>query len=274
MPNQLNYPDTIPNPYIAVRPERLSAADRRLTQVGTKQVVFGTTERDHAELWVYDSNGSIAGHINLFATDPSLSLTTVIDNTGAYELLNIDMGNAAKLMTIESGRYGFVANFFRDEVGSEIGNKLYIKDISDDRTELRLYPKSVSAEILQELYEWIVPSVPKPAAQALINQTFAQSEDFTSEESLNPANISLDLANISPSTIPRIRYADAEHTYNLMITQLVDSAGKLALENMALDVNNLNVQDADLERYIKAAVIETIRRLKDSGQLDPRFEVF
>lgn len=274
MPNQLNFPDKIPVPYIGERPERISKTDRNLSQVGSKQIVFGTTERDHAELWIYDTNGSIAGHVNLFATDDALSLTTLVDNTGAYEMLNIDMGKAVRLMSIESGRYGFVANYFRDEVGSEIGDHLYIADVSNDRTELRLYPKNINDRILREIYEWVVPSVPKIEAQGLIDQTFAHSVDFTDAESLNPTKVTADLDQIINGTSARIEYSRAELVYNAMVVKVVDLAGERALVKMANDQANRYIQDVDLQQYIRESTAEVIRELRDRGEIDPRFEVF
>jgi hypothetical protein len=274
MPNQLNFSDPIPSPYVAERPERLSKIDRNLSQVGNKQIVFGTTERDHAELWIYDSNGSIAGHVNLFPTDDALSLTTLVDNTGAYEMLNIDMGKAVRLMSIESGRYGFVANYFRDEVGSEIGDRLYVADISNDRTELRLYPKNINDRILREIYEWVVPSVPKLEAQGLIDQTFARSVDFTDSEALNPTKVTADLDRIINGTSARIQYARAELSYDEMVTKVIELAGNRALVKMANDTANRNIQEADLQNYIREASGEVIRELRDRGEIDPRFEVF
>lgn len=274
MPNQLNFPDPIPVPYIAERPERLSKTDRNLSQVGNKQIVFGTTEKDHAELWVYDSNGSIAGHVNLFATDDALSLTTLVDNTGAYELLNIDMGKAVRLMSIESGRYGFVANYFRDEVGSEVGEHLYIADISNDRTELRLYPKRINDVILREIYEWVVPSVPKLEAQGLIDQTFARSVDFTDQDALNPTKISYDLDVLINGTSSRIQYANAELSFQQMSAKIINLAGDRALIKMAADTTNRYIQEADLQNYIREATGEIIRELRDRGEVDSRFEVF
>lgn len=274
MPNQLNFPDPITVPYVAERPSRISQTDRNFIQVGEKQIVFGVTERDYAELWVYDSNGSIAGHVNLLATDDALSLTTLVDNTGAYELLNIDMGKAVRLMSIESGRYGFVANYFRDEVGSEAGNKLYISDISSDRTELQLYPRNISPEILREIYEWVVPSVPKIEAQALIDQTFAKSVDFTNTETVNSDNVMVKLNNLIGDTSDRVSYADANIAYVDLIATVTDLVRNKALEKMSNDITNRNIQDADLQIYIASAISDTIRELKDSGRIDPRFEVF
>jgi hypothetical protein len=292
MPNQVNYPDPIPVPYIEYRPERLSEEDRNLVQSGIKQILFGTTARDYAELWVYDSNGGIAGHVNLDATNPTLNLATVISNTGAYELLDINMGEAVRTMLVESGRYGFTANFFRDEVGSEYvdnlkpelgsGNRLYITDISDDRTELRLSPKTVNQTIVDEIYEWVLPSVPKLYAQALIDQTFGRSLPTELDaggavpdyQVLSHEEVTVELDKLDPTTYQRIQRSNATTAYQALVTTVTALAGQYALENMAMDVrpSNTNIQQADIERYISEALAKAIHQVKSAGT-DPRFEI-
>lgn len=294
MPNQVNYPDPIPVPYIEYRPERLSEEDRNLVQNRIDQILFGTSERDYAELWVYDSNGGIAGHVNLNVTDPAISLSTIVSNTGAYELLNIDMTQAIQTMLVESGRYGFTANFFRDEVGSEYiddtapelgsGERLFITDISDDRTELRLSPKTVTPKIVQEIYEWVVPSVPKLYAQALVDQTFGESlptdsNDTTiavpEEEILSASKVMAALNALNPDTEARITAAGATNSFNTMVTAMVEEIGILTLELMAADPSNKNVQEEDLLGqlgYISEATAAVIHKYQSAG-IDARFEV-
>ena len=53
MPNQLNYPDPLRSTFNQ-RPDRLAKIDLELMQVGQKQVLFGITERDVVETWVYN----------------------------------------------------------------------------------------------------------------------------------------------------------------------------------------------------------------------------
>lgn len=274
MPNQLNYPDEIPIPYIGVRPSRLTSTDVKFIQNGLKQILFGTTINDLIEIWVYDSNGSVAGHTNLYPESDSLGLITVVDNTGAYEMLDLDMGKIVRIMAVEPGRYGLVLNFFRNEVGSESGDHLYISDISDDRTELRLHPKIVSDSLNRDIYEWIVPSVPKEQAQGLIDQTFGTSDNFTDSQVIDPLKVSKDLDLLIDGTMSRVQYSNSIHSYNDLVSAILAEVHTRALDNMAADVGNLNIQDADLDQYLAEAVADVIREFKDQGIIDPRFDVF
>lgn len=273
MPNQLNFPDPISS-FDNIRPSRLASIETNLFQVGIKQVIFGTNVNDRVEVWIYNSDGTIDGHITLNATDTALALNTVVDNTGAYEFLNLDMGDLIRKMGIEQGRYAFVANFFRDEVGSENGYKLYIETISDDRTELRLFPVQVDNPTLRDIYEWVVPSVPKLEAQALIDQTFGKSLNFSVNETLNSSNITDALVALIQDTLDRILHANAIEQYNNTLILILERTYTNLLENMAKDVNNLNVQEADLEFYLTKALSDTIRQLRDQNLIDARFNIF
>ena len=296
MPNQVNYPDTIPVPYINYRPERLSEEDRNLVQNRIDQIVFGTSPRDHVELWVYDSNGGIAGHTNVPITDASMSLSTVVSDTGAYELLNIDMGAAIRTMVVESGRYGFTANFFRDEVGSEYiddtkpsdgyGKRLYIADISDDRTELRLSPKDVSDALLTEIYEWVMPSVPRLYAQALIDQTFGRSLPTGDELEVpldqrltsNKVMVELDsIMNIDPSVHERVLNSNSQLEYDAMMADMISLIGLRSIELMndaQSPATDVNIQQAQLYSFIEQATIDIINQYKTMKLIDPRFNVY
>lgn len=299
MPNQINYPDPIPVPYIKYRPERLSEEDRNLVQDGIRQVLFGSSAKDYAELWIYDSNGGISGHINLNVTHASMSLSTDITNTGAYELLNLDMGDAVRLMVVESGRYGFTANFFRDEVGSEYldntnpdlgdGRRLYISNISDDRTELLLTPKKlidVSDPLLTEIYEWALPSVPRLYAQGLVDQTFGRSlpaegeQEVPRSQQLTSDKIMLgldDIMNISPPVHERVLNADAQLTYDTMMAEMIPLIGLKTIELMQsaqVDKLDPNIQEEELYEFIRLATVDVVNKFKSMDLIDPRFNVY
>jgi len=297
MPNQVNYPDPIPVPYIQYRPERLSSDDRELVQDDIRQILFGSSPKDYAELWVYDSNGGIAGHVNLNVTFPSMSLSTDITETGAYELLNIDMGAAVRMMVVESGRYGFTANFFRDEVGSEYiddsnprlgsGQKLYISNISDDRTELLLSPKVITEELLLEIKEWVEPSVPILYAQGLVDQTFGYSfpadgeSEVPSDQVLSSQNVmdALDIEMfIDPSVSARVQASGTRPKFDEMMLRMIPSIHKRVIEIMEASQNpakDTNIQEAQLyDTFIEQAVIDVVNKFKTMGLIDPRFNVY
>lgn len=273
MPNQLNFPDQLPDKLVLERPSRLASVDTKRFQTGIKQVVFGITERDVVEIWVYFPDGRIAGHITLPVHDPAIKLATAMDNTGAYEFLNIDFGDVVRRLGIEQGRYGLVVNIFRNEVGSEFREKLTVETISEDRTELRLVAARPTDNLMREIYEFTVPSVPKIIAQGLIDQTFGGSLDALPEEQLDSVKVLADVDIFINGTSARIDYADAEVAYDTMTNTVLERVYPLILNKMAADVQNLNIQEADLEKYMSQAVQEVVRDMRDRGEIDNRFEV-
>jgi hypothetical protein len=272
MPNPENFPNVISVP-VDIRPNRLNNSDTDLFQTSTKQVLFGTDARDSVELWIYNPNGSLATHITLDANDDALGLNTVIDNTGAYEYVNLDMTSILSRTGLEQGRYQLVVNFLRTEVGNEIGNKLFIQDISPDRTELQLHAQQVDQDIVSQIYEFVVPSVPRTTAQGLIDLVFHKTVSGQSDV-VNESTVASELDLIIPDTIGRIADAHAYGSYSSMINEIINESYRRTLNNMAADTNNLNIQDADLESYIKSAVQSIIQEYKDSGRVDPRFNIF
>lgn len=273
MPNQLNFPDQLPDKLVLERPSRLAQVDTKQFQTGVTQVVFGVTDRDVIEIWVYFPDGRVAGHITLPVYDSAIRLSTAIDNTGAYEFLNIDFGEVVRRISLEQGRYGLVVNIFRNEVGSEFGEKLTVETISEDRTELRLVAVRPTDNIMREIYEFTVPSVPKLLAQGLVDQTFGQSLDVLPDKRLDSNKVLQDVDIFITGTSARLDYANAEVAYEIMTTVVLDRAYPIVLNKMADDRQNLNIQEADLERYMSEAVQEVIRDMRTRGEIDNRFEV-
>jgi hypothetical protein len=274
MPNQLNFPNNLPTTIVNERPSRLKDIERKFFESGTKQVIFGTNKSDVLEIWVYFADGRVAGHTTLPVTDSSVKLVTAVDNTGAYEFVNIELGELVRTLGLEQGRYALVVNVFRNEVGSSDGNKLYIDTISSDRTELRLIANSPTNLQLREMYEFAVPSVPRLEAQALTDQLFGENIDTNSEEQLTSDKVLVDVDLLIIDTSDRLTYAEATTEYALLTQRVIDMAYGKVLDNMSNDTQNLNIQNADLEKYISSAVQETIRLLRSRGEIDNRFEVF
>lgn len=80
--NQNNFPDKISS-IIDQRPNRIAAKDVSLIQVeivdgasAERAIVFGQTQRDVVELFVYDEIGRIVGHVNLHPSDTALRLVS------------------------------------------------------------------------------------------------------------------------------------------------------------------------------------------------------
>jgi hypothetical protein len=269
MPNQVNFPDAIPVPYINERLERLSASEINTIKAGEKQILFGTDARDVVEIWIYNSDGSVAGHTSLPPTNDILSLTTAIGTSGAYEMINLDMGKLFRLLSIEPGRYGTVVNFFRNEVGSESGNKLYISEISDDRTELKLSTKKEGI-LSNEISEWILPSVPKLAAQGLVDQTLGQSLDVHPTEMVTLDKI---LSVLEETLVKKLDFSGTISVFGNMIQSIVDEMRIRILDKMASDVQNLYIQSSDLEVYILESLNEILHELEENQLIDQRIKL-
>jgi hypothetical protein len=274
MPNQLNYPDPLPDELVNTRPLRLAQVDVNLFDAGVKEVLFGITPQDVVEVWMYYPDGALAGGITLDVTDTALKLSTIVDNTGAYEFLNIDFGDIARRLEIEQGRYSAVINIFRNEIGSETTDKLYIETISSDRTELRLYPSTVSNTILNQIYEFIEPSVPKIIAQGLISQVFGKNIDVVDAEKTDPIKVKNKLDLFIEDTTNRLVYSDSLNSYQQLVNTVIERAYQKTLDNMSLDVQNRNIQAYDLEQYITSAIQSTVAQMKQNNEIDNRFEAF
>lgn len=269
MPNQVNFPDTIPVPYINERLERLTSSEINTIKTDEKQVLFGTDARDVVEIWIYNNDGSVAGHTTLPPTSEILSLTTAIGTSGAYEMLNLDMGKLFRVLAIEPGRYGTVINFFRNEVGSEDGNKLYIAEISDDRTELKLTTKN-DGILSHEISEWVNPSVPKLAAQGLLDQTLGQSLDATEDEKITLDKI---LSTLNSEINRKLNFSGAGNNFNNMTVTIIQEVRIRALNKMAADKNNLYIQSDDLDAYITESMNEIFRELETKEMVDQRIRL-
>lgn len=272
MPNQINYPEKLSSTRFQ-RPSRIEKADVNLLNSGEQQILFGTSDKDIVEIWVYNPDGTFAGHAIILPSDTALSLTTLIDQSGPQELLNVDLRDVSNRMSLAPGRYSFVLNFFRDEVGSEIGNRLYILEISNDRTELRLTPVQENEIIKTELYEFVTPSVPRRFAQGLIDQTFGKSLDVLDSEKISNDKIMLALNALHTNTSNQVDYANVKNAYDLMILKLIERAYVKALDYMALDSNNFAIQEVEFMNYIEKAINDVIYDMKQAGEIDLRFSI-
>lgn len=269
MPNSLNYGSPLTNTLLQ-RPSRITPADIRLLRMGEASVIFGTSDRDVVELWIYNPDGSFAGHVNLGPTDENLRQATFVDQTGAFETVNINLKNVAKALDIQPGRYSMVANFFRNEVGSEKENKLYIADISDDRTELRLVPVEVTPEIVADLFEFIVPSVPKQFAKGLVDQAFGKTVEAPVEDVLTQPDVEAELGD---SVLTRIQHSESGDAFVILLSTILQRTYLATLNLMAADVRNFSIQQIELETYIQKALHAVIYGIGQSDEYDPRFRL-
>jgi hypothetical protein len=273
MPNQANFPDPL-NGTLFQRPDRIAKKDIVLLNPDYQQILFGTTANDVVELYIYNPDGSFAGTYIIPVNDTALTLTTLVDNTGTYELLNVDMHEMANRIGVGPGRYAMVLNFFRNEVGSASTYKLYISQISDDRTELQLTPAQVTVQTLKDMYEWVTPSVPRIAANAILDQIFGGSINSGSlVDTVTPDKVQAVLETDIPGSTARITYAGAQSAYNALVNTVVSQSLQMALNLLAADSGNFYIQQGDLNGYIVGAIQQTISLLTQQNLIDPRFDV-
>jgi hypothetical protein len=267
MANQRNFADSVAST-LNTRPARLSSRDTDLFQLGVKPVWFGTDPRDMIELWVYDSNGNIVTSLNIPATSNALTLTTVVDITGTYEYVNLDMGQYVRDMVLEQGRYSIVVNFFRTEVGSPDQRVLYVDAISPDRTELRL--RLLDTTKSAELQEWVVPSVPKLEAKGLVDRTFGKLD----VPGITRGLVESAVQELRSSVGTQVSYADVTTQYQMLIDKLIQDVYPRILNHMALDTTNPSIQDADFDQYVRDSVVEVLTQYQASNMIDARLNVY
>jgi hypothetical protein len=272
MANQQNYPELLQNSSNE-RPVRITHADSEFVKIGDKQITFGTTDRDLVEMWVYNPDGSFAGHINLNTSDSALGVATIVDVAGPTEIVTIDLEQVALRMGLETGRYSFIANFFRDEIGAEDGYKLYIVNISTDRTELRLYPVSPTVESAKDIFEFVVPSVPRQFAKGLLDEVFGQAVVAPASSSIDGHNIAQNIELSNSGSLQRITLAGATDKYNAMISNMLHDTYVNTIKALEIDVKNLNVQQTELNAYVSNSLYLAIYNMQQKGQIDPRFKL-
>lgn len=272
MPNQLNFSTPISN-QVPSRPQRLNVADSEKIVSGQKQVVFGTTNKDLVELWVYNPDDTFAGHINIFASDSALTLTTVLDTSGSFEMLNMDLVEVFNRLSLPAGRYSIVSNFFRDEVGSEDGYKLFVSEVSDDRTLVKLQLAEVNETTLKELYEFVVPSVPRVFAQAIIDQIFDKAINVPADKKISTMMILAKITLLYPDTLSRLSVSNSLTEFNGLVTQIIEGTYIKALDALIDDIGNYYIQRDELLKYVTDALTETIDELTRAEIIDPRFSI-
>jgi hypothetical protein len=108
------------------------------------------TLTDYVEYFIYDGNNTLLTGSQLvdytFTDDPGIIVS------GGYATMDIDPSATLVANGFDVGVYNIVYNFFQNELGSNPTASFYIKDISPDRTELRLSSNFISGSTILETY--------------------------------------------------------------------------------------------------------------------------
>lgn len=268
MPNEFNYSsDEILS--IQSRPERISDFEKKAMTLEIRPVVFGLTSNDCIEIHLYDELDNLVNSAVYYAADPSITTSVVLNDLGQTAFLNLNLANMLSGMDVIPGRYTAVLNFFRDEVGSENGERLYIETISNSRTELRLKSISKAPAVQHDIYEFVTPSTPRIFSQAIVNDILGQS--------LSPEAVKLTaesvLDEMGLAVINEIDYIPGG-TANIkaFINAALPRINKKTVNFLATK-GDRQIQEPELKGFLFKAIEDSIREMVGEGQLDSRFRL-
>jgi len=108
------------------------------------------TSTDYVEYFIYDGNNTLLTGSQL--VDYTFTDDAGIIASGGYATMDIDPSATLIDNGYDVGVYNIVYNFFQNELGSNPTSLFYIKDISPDRTELRLSSNFISGSTILETY--------------------------------------------------------------------------------------------------------------------------
>ena len=126
-------------------------ADKDVSLINTSTVStpFGSPS-DYVEYFIYDLNGNLLS-ANYF--EKNYTPVNPDPVTGNYTALEIDPEADAKLNGYDRGSVEITYNFFRNIFRSDFTNRFWIKEISGDRTELRISRQDLSNQELQQTFQ-------------------------------------------------------------------------------------------------------------------------
>jgi hypothetical protein len=115
---------------------RLEAIDQQLLDIRSFSITFKQNTRANLELHVYTPDGIyLTGNHNALFTIEDTNTDTQLN---AYKHLAINTSKELETLGINKGQYRIVYNLFDNILGGFDSQKLFIKDISPSRRELRL----------------------------------------------------------------------------------------------------------------------------------------
>jgi hypothetical protein len=126
-------------------------ADKDVSLINTSTVStpFGSPN-DYVEYFIYDLNGNLLS-ANYF--EKNYTPINPDPVTGNYTALEIDPEADVKLNGYDRGSVEITYNFFRNIFRSDFTNRFWIKEISGDRTELRISRQDLSNQELQQTFQ-------------------------------------------------------------------------------------------------------------------------
>jgi hypothetical protein len=151
-----------------LRVSRIDVNDQNILNPQTLQQSFGYKE-DYIEIFVYSSTNEllyIDDNYKNYKSSPNYGLTD-----GNIPVIEIDPITDLKLINFISGNFKVQYNFFKPTLLNQ-DNDLFIQQISDDRTELRINSATISSEDLVSKGQSLIDDLLNSSSQKyfLLNQ--------------------------------------------------------------------------------------------------------
>lgn len=129
--------------------KRFENVDLSLLDTRKFAVTFRAEKKPNLELHVYTPDGAYlyGNHSTTYSTEDN----TVGSQLNAYEHLVVDTRNELELLGVSRGTYKLVYNLFDNIIGKFDGEKLWIKEISPSRREVRIQLPGNSTTLLSQL---------------------------------------------------------------------------------------------------------------------------
>jgi len=169
-----------------------------------------TPETDEVEFSIYNEN-NILEYINYDYRDYTVTLDYNTRN-GSVSTVNVDVEKDVLKAGYDQGNYSITYNFFRNQLSSSFDNPFYIKQISSDRTELRLANNNISNEELERLVNEFKTELNNSAYFEDFQLNFGNNNIFIAN------NILLDTSVSSQYTILIKLYEPLEGQFNVKDT--------------------------------------------------------
>lgn len=284
MSNQTNYVQIVPGNPQSFPVSRIAQSENDTDIIlGRTPGLFGFGSSDNLEMHFYDSSNRLVGSVIVPVSTNIISAKTILLPDGSTdEKVIVDMTRVQKELglLIPPGTYTVSINLFADEIGSYTDPKMVIEEVSPSRTELRLgFTNTVTQTELNELFEFVEPSVPRILAAGLVGGTvgvgegdvitqtdtgIVQVQEFINKvvEQLQTENINLfaDLSNLQP---------DAPDNLNLTIEFLSG-----AIYDEFISLLELTKNTKEFDRLQESELLVLIGRAVDNALVNNNINLF
>jgi hypothetical protein len=128
---------------------RLETVDKELLDVRNFSVTFDKGAQPNLEMHVYTPDGVYltGNHKTLYSIENNDTTSQKV----AYQHLSVDNVKELEALGVTRGQYKIVYNLFDNLLGSYEGQKVFIKEISPSRRELRIQLSQNSPKLVQQL---------------------------------------------------------------------------------------------------------------------------